>query len=426
MLRCLLLDRDGTLLTGCGSNRYQYGEHEFSFLPFATEVLAEFQRVGVACAVCTNQQGVSLAEFPLMTMESVVRFNQRVNESLGSRGCSALPFFVCPHSRDDGCKCRKPAPGLLTAALLAFDVHPVEAWFVGDKVSDYYAAAAAGVLPVLLDVGDSRDWSPGSVIVPNWNSLRTVWRCGFHRVGVLQHSSFGGSASTVQAERSQSVEGDGDLRRVGKGEPAFVPVPEEVLIRVRKFLHGSKAAAVVLDLGFSLLPLAQSVLQVGGGYVCVADKGILRQSTFQLIVDAGIGSWGIAQFMDGEVGFGKGVADVCVCRLSGECCDSVVLDLLKLKVETLIDDGMLYVQYRTNLHTETRKQLGVEPSESVDWCDLQPCRRVLNCLVQVGLRLVYWQKCSLGLCALPYANAHSESVSFHLLATRVPTSDSAV
>lgn len=425
MLRCLLLDRDGTLLTGCGSKRYQYGEHEFSFLPFATEVLAEFQRDGVACAVCTNQQGVSLAEFPLMTLETVARFNQRVNESLIARGCSALPFFVCPHSRDDGCKCRKPGSKLLTDALLSFGVHPGEAWFVGDKVSDCYAATAAGVLPVLLDFDYSQCWLPGSVIVRHWRCLLTLWRCGFRRVGGFRQSGCGEPASTVRAEMKQSVECGNDVSRMGGIEPAFVPVPEEVLINVRKFLQRRNKAAIVLDLGFSLFPLAESVLRVGGGYVCVADKGILCQSMLELIVDADIGSWGIAQFMDAEVRFGKSVADVCVCRLSGECCDSVMLDLVKLKVETLIDDGMLYVQYRTISLNGTRNQPGYRPVGSVDWCELQPCRPVLNCLMQCGVRLVYWQKSSVGVSALPDAGDRSEAVSFHLLATRVATVDSA-
>ncbi|HEV2700860.1 MAG TPA: HAD hydrolase-like protein, partial [Steroidobacteraceae bacterium] len=61
--------------------------------------------------------------------------------------------FYCPHAPDEGCNCRKPLPGLLTAAVSAAGIDTSETLFAGDDVKDVEAAKAAGVAPVLLRTG---------------------------------------------------------------------------------------------------------------------------------------------------------------------------------------------------------------------------------------------------------------------------------
>jgi histidinol phosphatase-like enzyme len=57
---------------------------------------------------------------------------------------------VCPHGPDDGCACRKPAPGMVKAACAQLDVDPARCVVVGDIGADVDAAAAAGAVGILV------------------------------------------------------------------------------------------------------------------------------------------------------------------------------------------------------------------------------------------------------------------------------------
>jgi HAD superfamily hydrolase (TIGR01662 family) len=72
--------------------------------------------------------------------------NARVDELFGGFDVWA----VCPHAEDDGCDCRKPAPGMVLDAAARLGV-PAEALaVVGDIGSDVRAAEAAGARGVLV------------------------------------------------------------------------------------------------------------------------------------------------------------------------------------------------------------------------------------------------------------------------------------
>jgi D-glycero-D-manno-heptose 1,7-bisphosphate phosphatase len=52
--------------------------------------------------------------------------------------------YYCPHSPDDGCDCRKPAPGLLLRAAEELHIDLASSIMVGDKDSDLEAGRRAG------------------------------------------------------------------------------------------------------------------------------------------------------------------------------------------------------------------------------------------------------------------------------------------
>jgi histidinol-phosphate phosphatase family protein len=88
----------------------------------------------------------------LLTADAVDAVNRRVEELLGPLG----PFLTCPHGPDDGCTCRKPAPGLVLQACDELGVAPAEAAVIGDIGSDVAAAAAAGARGVLVPTAATR------------------------------------------------------------------------------------------------------------------------------------------------------------------------------------------------------------------------------------------------------------------------------
>ena len=82
-------------------------------------------------------------------------------------------FFVCPHERDVGCSCRKPAPGLLlqAAAELGLSLDGTS-WAIGDRWVDVAAGRAAGVRTALLERPWS--WQPASGIAPPPDAVADV------------------------------------------------------------------------------------------------------------------------------------------------------------------------------------------------------------------------------------------------------------
>ncbi|MEX0427765.1 HAD-IIIA family hydrolase [Nocardioides sp. DS6] len=142
----VLLDRDGTLVEDV-----PYNGDPALVRPMAgaREALDRLRREGVRLAVVSNQSGVGRG---LLTAEQVGAVNGRVAELLG-------PFeatYVCPHAPEDGCDCRKPAPGLVKQALGETGVAPDRAVLIGDIGSDVDAAAAAGVRAVLVPTPRTR------------------------------------------------------------------------------------------------------------------------------------------------------------------------------------------------------------------------------------------------------------------------------
>jgi HAD superfamily hydrolase (TIGR01662 family) len=75
-----------------------------------------------------------------------------VDELLGPLG----PWLYCPHAPEDGCDCRKPAPGLVREAARWLGVAPERCVVIGDIGADVEAARAAGARAVLVPTPRTR------------------------------------------------------------------------------------------------------------------------------------------------------------------------------------------------------------------------------------------------------------------------------
>jgi len=138
--RAVLLDRDGTLVVDVA---YNGDPARVAAVPGAREAVERLRAAGVALAVVSNQSGVARG---MLTHGDVAAVNRRVEELLGPLG----PWFFCPHGPDDGCACRKPAPGMVLAAAAALGVRPEDCVLIGDTGADIEAARAAGARAVLV------------------------------------------------------------------------------------------------------------------------------------------------------------------------------------------------------------------------------------------------------------------------------------
>ncbi|MEU7474852.1 HAD family hydrolase [Lentzea sp. NPDC042327] len=136
----VLFDRDGTLIRDVP---YNGDPSAVTPMPGAREVLHGLRAHGLLTGVVTNQSGIGRG---LLTKTQVTAVNARVDELLGRFGT----WQICPHAPEDGCACRKPAPGMVLAACEALGVSPHRTLFVGDIGSDVEAAQAAGAVPLLV------------------------------------------------------------------------------------------------------------------------------------------------------------------------------------------------------------------------------------------------------------------------------------
>jgi len=146
-LKAVLFDRDGTLVIDVPYNGDPSKVRPF---PGARKVLDELRGLGLATGVLSNQSGVARG---ILTLDQVNSVNNRVEELLG-------PFDVwevCPHSAEDSCRCRKPAPGMIHSACDRLGIHASEAAFIGDIGSDVEAARAAGARGVLVPTPVTRE-----------------------------------------------------------------------------------------------------------------------------------------------------------------------------------------------------------------------------------------------------------------------------
>lgn len=148
----LFLDRDGVIIENC--DNYVRSWADVEIYPQALQALAAFSEQPYAIVIVTNQSVVGRGYVPLAEIEAI---NNRLIEVIRRAGGRVDAAFICPHSPDDNCNCRKPKPGLLLQAAEALGLNLGRSVMVGDALSDVAAGRAAGVAQsILLRTGRGR------------------------------------------------------------------------------------------------------------------------------------------------------------------------------------------------------------------------------------------------------------------------------
>ena len=130
-MKVVFLDRDGTINVDTG---YVGDASELELIPGAGEALGSLKRAGYKLVVVSNQSGVGRGYFGIGSVQEV---NEKLNQLLLHEDSDAKidEFFICPHSPEDGCECRKPLAGMLPEDFLS-KVSTEESYIIGDKLSD--------------------------------------------------------------------------------------------------------------------------------------------------------------------------------------------------------------------------------------------------------------------------------------------------
>ena len=161
--RVVLLDRDGVLNVDRSDSVTRLEELEVQLgAPEATQRLRD---AGYRLLVITNQAVVGRGDLDPDLLHDI---HQELDRRLGG---TLDGFYVCPHTPDVGCACRKPGIRLLEHARAAWPHDPVETWFVVDAERDVEAARRAGCRPALVRTGKGRATEPAVTDVPAWDDL---------------------------------------------------------------------------------------------------------------------------------------------------------------------------------------------------------------------------------------------------------------
>jgi D-glycero-D-manno-heptose 1,7-bisphosphate phosphatase len=147
-MKLVILDRDGVV--NQDSDDYIKSPEEWTPLAGSLEAIARLHREGYRVVIATNQSGVARG---LFTLDTLARIHNKMLDLVRDKGGEIDAIFFCPHGPDDGCRCRKPLPGLYEEIADRLKVNLGGVWTVGDTERDVVAATAVGAKAALVRTG---------------------------------------------------------------------------------------------------------------------------------------------------------------------------------------------------------------------------------------------------------------------------------
>ena len=161
LMPAVFLDRDGVLNRAVVRDGKPYPPAtlaDFELLPGVADAVRTLAQAGYRIIVATNQPDVATGAQRREIVEAMHHALRR-----------ALPIDdvrVCWHADSDDCDCRKPKPGLLTAAARDWDIDLARSVMVGDRWRDVDAGRAAGCRTIFVDHGyaERRPERPDAVV----------------------------------------------------------------------------------------------------------------------------------------------------------------------------------------------------------------------------------------------------------------------
>ena len=151
-LKLVILDRDGTI--NRARDEFVKSPDEWHPLPGALEAISRLNHAGFHVVLATNQSGLGRGLFDMAALNAV---HSCMLKTLAASGGRIDAIFYCPHAPDEGCTCRKPAPGLLHQIQERYGMELQGVPYVGDSLRDMQAAESAGCAPHLVKTGRHPD-----------------------------------------------------------------------------------------------------------------------------------------------------------------------------------------------------------------------------------------------------------------------------
>lgn len=167
----VILDRDGVLNAKPPKAEYVRAPDEFHWLPGSREALRRFSDAGWRVFVVSNQAGIGRGMMSEADLEAV---HDKMLADTAAAGGRIDAVYVCPHDWDEGCSCRKPAPGMLWQAQREHNLDLTRVTFIGDDERDGQTADSAGCASLLVDEDNSLLDYAELLLDPNYGATRDI------------------------------------------------------------------------------------------------------------------------------------------------------------------------------------------------------------------------------------------------------------
>ena len=146
--KLIILDRDGVI----NEDSDDYIKSPQEWIPIASSLaaIARLKQAKYQLAIATNQSGIGRGYYDADTLHAM---HEKMHKLLAPSQAHIDHIEFCPHAPDANCNCRKPKTGMLDNILEKFKMKPQNVVMVGDTISDYRAAKAAGISFILVKTG---------------------------------------------------------------------------------------------------------------------------------------------------------------------------------------------------------------------------------------------------------------------------------
>lgn len=144
----VFLDRDGVINRSEVRDGKPYSPRQledFCLLPGVPAAITSLKRAGFLIIVVTNQPDIGNGQ---VDPNAVAAMHDKLRQRL-----PVDSIEMCPHRQVEGCPCRKPKAGMLTAAASRLHIDLAGSFMVGDRWSDVVAGHTAGCYTVFVNRG---------------------------------------------------------------------------------------------------------------------------------------------------------------------------------------------------------------------------------------------------------------------------------
>lgn len=147
--KAIILDRDGTINVDPG---YVYKIEDYGLLTGVIEGLNKVKDEFLFFII-TNQSGIGYGYY---TMDDFQKFNDYLVNDLKENGIRIEKTYVCPHSPNDLCDCRKPKIKFIKEIERNYEIDIKRSWMIGDHPSDIQLGINAKCRTIYLLTGHGK------------------------------------------------------------------------------------------------------------------------------------------------------------------------------------------------------------------------------------------------------------------------------
>ena len=146
----VFVDRDGTIIR---EKNYLRKIKDVKLIRGAVSGLKMLARRGYKLFIVTNQSGIARG---YLSEKKLKQINGYLVKLLNKKGAAVDGVYFCPHMPGYGCKCRKPALGMVVEACRKTKINLSKSFAVGDHVNDFLLGQNMGGRGIFLLTGHGR------------------------------------------------------------------------------------------------------------------------------------------------------------------------------------------------------------------------------------------------------------------------------